>query len=890
MTGLNQIRKTFLEFYEKQGHTIVPSASLVPQNDPTLLFTNAGMVPFKNVFTGVEHRDYTRAVSSQKCVRAGGKHNDLDNVGYTARHHTFFEMLGNFSFGDYFKEEAIAFAWELITRDFDISKERLLVTVFSEDEEAASIWKKVAGFSDDRIIRISTSDNFWSMGDTGPCGPCSEIFFDHGDKVPGGPPGSPDEDGDRFIEIWNLVFMQFDQQQDGSRIDLPKPSIDTGMGLERIAALLQGSHDNYDMDLMRALIEASAHASNTDTDGKHSVSHRVIADHLRSSSFLLADGVMPSNEGRGYVLRRIMRRAMRHAQLLGVSEPMMWKLVPSLVHEMGDAYPELRRAEALITEMLKLEETRFRETLVRGLKLLDEAVDEQGGRGALAGEVAFKLYDTYGFPLDLTEDALRERGMSVEKSGFDAAMEKQRAAARANWAGSGAAATETVWFEIKEDVGATEFLGYTTEAAEGKIVALVKDGVAVQSLSAGDEGIIIANQTSFYGESGGQVGDTGGLFTGAGAEFAVTNTQKKLGDLILHIGALTRGELCVGDIAEFRVDGHLRTSTRANHSATHLAHEALRRVLGDHVSQKGSQVGPDRLRFDFSHPKAMSAEEIVEVERQVNEQIQMNAEVVTRLMSPDEAMDAGALALFGEKYGEEVRVLSMGQPREDGNAFSVELCGGTHARRLGDIGLFKIVSEGAVASGIRRIEALTAEGARAYLLEQERIVQNAAGLLKVSPDQLGDRLSALIEDRRKLERELTDAKKKLAMGGGAAGGAGSEVEEISGVKVIARAMEGISAKDLRGLIDEAKKTIGSGVVAMIALADDGKAGIAVGVTKDLTERLSAVDLVRTGAEALGGKGGGGRPDMAQAGGPDGSKAEAALVAIKETVGALAGAA
>lgn len=890
MTGLNQIRTTFLDYFEKQGHTIVPSASLVPQNDPTLLFTNAGMVPFKNVFTGVETRGYSRATSSQKCVRAGGKHNDLDNVGYTARHHTFFEMLGNFSFGDYFKDDAIAFAWELITGEFGISKDRLLVTVFSEDEEAADIWKKVAGFSDDRIIRISTSDNFWSMGDTGPCGPCSEIFFDHGDKVPGGPPGSADEDGDRFIEIWNLVFMQFDQQASGERIALPKPSIDTGMGLERIAALLQGSHDNYDTDLMRHLIEASAHASHTDPDGSHSVSHRVVADHLRSSCFLLADGVMPSNEGRGYVLRRIMRRAMRHAQLLGVDDPLMWKLVPALVQEMGEPYPELRRAQALITETLKLEETRFRETLARGLKLLDEAVGEQQGNGELPGDVAFKLYDTYGFPLDLTEDALRERGMSVDKSGFDAAMEKQREAARANWAGSGQAATETVWFDLKEKAGATEFLGYTTEAAEGKIVALVRDGEPVETLAAGEEGIVIANQTPFYGESGGQIGDTGGLFTGAGAEFTVTDTQKKLGDLVLHIGELTRGTLSVGDVAEFRVDHHLRTSTRANHSATHLLHEALRRVLGDHVSQKGSQVGPDRLRFDFSHPKAMTDEEIAEVERIVNEEIQRNEDVVTRVMSPDRAIEAGALALFGEKYGDEVRVLSMGSPRDDGNSFSVELCGGTHVRRVGDIGLFKIVSEGAVASGVRRIEALTAEGARTYLLEQERIARDAAAALKVTPDQLGDRVVALVEERRRLERELAEAKKKLALGGGGSGDSASEVEDLGGIKIIARALEGISPKELRGLIDDAKKKVGSGIVALIALSDDGKAGIAVGVTDDLTDRLSAVDLVRTGAEALGGKGGGGRPDLAQAGGPDGSKASAALAAIKETVGSLAGAA
>ncbi|MBO6543401.1 MAG: alanine--tRNA ligase [Alphaproteobacteria bacterium] len=890
MTGVNQIRSTFVEYFQRQGHTAVPSSSLVPQNDPTLLFTNAGMVPFKNVFTGVETRDYSRAVSSQKCVRAGGKHNDLDNVGYTARHHTFFEMLGNFSFGDYFKEDAIAFAWELITKEFDISKDRLLATVFHEDEEAATIWKKVAGFSDDRIIRISTSDNFWSMGDTGPCGPCSEIFFDHGDKIPGGPPGSADEDGDRFIEIWNLVFMQFDQRGDGERLSLPKPSIDTGMGLERISALLQGSHDNYDTDMMRALIEASAHASNTDPDGSHSVSHRVIADHLRSTSFLLADGVMPSNEGRGYVLRRIMRRAMRHAQLLGVDEPLMWKLVPALAVQMGDAYPELRRAQALITETLKLEETRFRETLARGLKLLDEAVEEQGGAGDLPGDVAFKLYDTYGFPLDLTEDALRERGMRVEKAGFDEAMEKQRAAARANWAGSGQAATETLWFEIKDDVGASEFLGYTSEAADGKIVALVKDGVRVSSLAAGEEGIVISNQTPFYGESGGQVGDTGGLFTGAGAEFTVTDTQKRLGDLIVHIGQLTRGALKVGDVAEFRVDGHLRSSTRANHSATHLLHEALRRVLGEHVSQKGSQVGPDRLRFDFSHPKAMSADEIAAVEDIVNEEILRNHDVMTRVMSPEDAIEAGALALFGEKYGDEVRVLSMGSPRQDGNSFSVELCGGTHVRRLGDIGLLKIVNEGAVASGVRRIEALTAAGARRYLAGQDQIARDAAAVLKVTTDQLAGRVAALMDERRKLERELTEAKKKLAMGGAGGSAASSDVEEFGDVKLVARALQGINPKDLRGLIDESKKSIGSGIVALIAIAEDGKAGIAVGVTDDLKDRLSAVDLVRIGAEALGGKGGGGRPDMAQAGGPDGSKAHDALATIKETVSRFAGAA
>ena len=887
MAGLNEIRTKYLEFFRAQGHEVVASGPLVPNNDPTLLFTNAGMVPFKNVFTGQEKRP-----SSQKCVRAGGKHNDLDNVGYTARHHTFFEMLGNFSFGDYFKAEAIEFAWTLVTKEFGLPKERLMATVYADDDEAFGLWRKIAGLPESRIIRIGTSDNFWSMGDTGPCGPCSEIFFDHGDRIPGGPPGSPDEDGDRFIEIWNLVFMQYDQQADGRRLDLPRPSIDTGMGLERIAAVLQGTHDNYATDLMRALIVASAEASKSDPDGPHAVSHRVIADHLRASSFLLADGVMPSNEGRGYVLRRIMRRAMRHAQLVGVAEPLMWRLVPALVRQMGDAYPELRRAEPLVTETLKLEETRFRETLVRGLKLLDEEVEKQQGRGVLPGDVAFKLYDTYGFPLDLTQDALRSRGMSVDQAGFDTAMAKQRQDARAAWSGSGEKATEAVWFELREQHGATEFLGYETENAEGKIVAIVVDGQPVAEIAAGAEAAIIANQTPFYAESGGQVGDSGVLFTPAGAEFPVSDTVKKLGDMHVHIGRLARGNLRVGDIVEMKVDGGVRSATRANHSATHLVHEALRRVLGPHVTQKGSMVGPERLRFDFSHPKPMTAAEIAEVEVIVNRIIRQNTEVSTRLMTPEQAIDAGALALFGEKYGAEVRVLAMGVDAEkDNGVYSVELCGGTHVRRVGDIAIFKIVSESAVASGIRRIEALTGEGARRYLVEQERIAKDAAAALKIAPEDLPARVVSLMDERKRLERELAEAKKRLAMGGGTAGTASeSPVEEIGGIKLVARKLDGVNPKDLRGLVDEAKKQVGSGVVALVAVSEDGKGAIAIGVTADLVARFNAVELVKAGAAAMGGAGGGGRPDMAQAGGPEGAKAAAALDAVRATVEGLAGAA
>ncbi|MCF8470485.1 MAG: alanine--tRNA ligase [Parvibaculum sp.] len=893
MAGLNEIRRTFLEFFRAQSHEVVPSGPLVPNNDPTLLFTNAGMVPFKNVFTGQETRPYSRAASSQKCVRAGGKHNDLDNVGYTARHHTFFEMLGNFSFGDYYKPEAIEFAWRLITKEFALPAERLMVTIYEDDDEAYGLWKKIAGLPDSKIVRLGAKSNFWQMGDTGPCGPNSEIFYDHGDKVPGGPPGSADEDGDRFIEIWNLVFMQYEQHEDGSRVRLPRPSIDTGMGLERMAAVLQGTHDNYSTDLMRALIVASAEASKSDPDGPHAVSHRVIADHLRSSSFLLADGVMPSNEGRGYVLRRIMRRAMRHAQLLGVREPLMWRLVPVLVRLMGDAYPELRRAEAMIAETLKLEETRFRETLVRGLKLLDEEVEGLGGKGVLAGEVAFKLYDTYGFPLDLTQDALRSRGLSVDLTGFDAAMAKQRQDARAAWAGSGEKATEAVWFELREQVGATEFLGYETGIAEGKVVALLVDGKPVEKIEAGTEGAIVTNQTPFYGESGGQVGDSGIIFTADGAEFPVVDTVKKLGDMHVHLGKLTHGTLKPGDIVEMKVDKALRDATRANHSATHLLHEALRRVLGPHVTQKGSMVGPERLRFDFSHPKPMTAQEISDVEAIVNRMIRQNADVTTRLMTPDDAIAAGALARFGEKYGDEVRVLSMGLDNENENGvYSVELCGGTHVNRLGDIAIFKIVSETAVASGIRRIEALTGEGARRYLVAQDRIVREAAGALRIAADDLPARVASLMEERKRLERELAEAKKKLALAGGGEGaGAGSaQVHEVGGVKVIARRLDGIDPKDLRGLVDDGKKQLGSGIVALVAISEDGKGAIAVGVTKDLTARFNAVDLVKAGAAAMGGKGGGGRPDMAQAGGPDAAKADAALDAVKAAIGELAGAA
>jgi len=890
MASVNDIRRAYLDFFKKNGHEVVPSSPLVPRNDPTLMFTNAGMVQFKNVFTGQETRPYVRAASSQKCVRAGGKHNDLDNVGYTARHHTFFEMLGNFSFGDYFKDRAIPLAWDLLTKDFGLDKKRLTITVYHTDDEAYGIWKKLTGFSDDKIIRIATNDNFWQMGDTGPCGPCSEIFFDHGDKIPGGPPGSPDADGDRFVEIWNLVFMQFEQLPNGERVDLPKQSVDTGMGLERVAAVLQGVSDNYDIDLFKALIAASVQATGVPATGDHKASHRVIADHLRAASFLIADGVLPSNEGRGYVLRRIMRRAMRHAHLLGAEEPLMYRLVPALVHEMGDTYHELQRAQPLITETLLLEETRFKKTLEKGLGLLGEATASLGKDDVLSGETAFRLYDTYGFPLDLTEDALRARGIAVDTKAFDAAMERQKAEARKAWKGSGEAATEAIWFEVKEKVGATEFLGYDTETAAGEVVALVKDGKEAKSLKAGDEAAIIVNQTPFYGESGGQVGDEGVITGAKGALFRVTDTQKKAGGLFVHFGKVEKGSIKTGDTVDLDVDHANRRAIRANHSATHLLHEALRQVLGPHVAQKGSLVAPGRLRFDFSHQKPMSADEIAAVEARANAIVLQNSPVETRLMALEDAMQSGAMALFGEKYGDEVRVVSMGDAGPAANkAWSVELCGGTHVKRTGDIGLVKIIAESASASGVRRIEALTADAARAYLTEHEARVREIAAALHVRPEDVADRVKALVDERKQLERQLAEAKKQLALGGpsggGEAAGAANAIKTIGNVKLMARTVQGLNPKDLRGLIDDGKKQVGSGIVAIVGVTEDGKAGLAVGVTEDLVKTWNAVDLVKAGAEALGGKGGGGRPDMAQAGGPDGSRADAALQAIEARLNA-----
>ncbi len=878
MASSNDIRATFLDYFARNGHEVVESSPLVPRNDPTLMFANSGMVQFKNVFTGQEKRSYTRATSAQKSVRAGGKHNDLDNVGYTARHHTFFEMLGNFSFGDYFKESAIPYAWELLTKDFGLNKDRLLVTVYSEDEDAAAIWRKVAGLPDSRIIRIPTSDNFWRMGDTGPCGPCSEIFYDHGDHIPGGPPGSPDEDGDRFIEIWNLVFMQYEEGPPGTRVPLPKPSIDTGMGLERFAAILQGKHDNYDTDTLRALILASAEATGQDPDGPLRTSHRVVADHLRSSAFLMADGVLPSNEGRGYVLRRIMRRAMRHVTMLGAREPIMHRLVPALVRQMGAAYPELGRAEKLISETLLLEETRFKQLLERGLHLLAEETGRLGDSQALPGAIAFRLYDTYGFPLDLTQDALREQGRTVDQEGFDAAMLEQRKRARAAWAGTGEAATERVWFEIKEQVGASEFLGYSTESAEGSILAIVQAGAPVDSADAGAEVAIVLNQTPFYGESGGQVGDCGVIAGADGLRIVITDTQKKLGDLFIHLGRVEAGSAKVGTPVVATVDHARRGAIRAHHSATHLLHEALRRKLGTHVAQKGSLNAPDRLRFDVSQPRPITAEELAWVETEVNARIRENSEVTTRLMTPDAAVELGAMALFGEKYGDEVRVVSMGIGEGDKAAWSIELCGGTHVRRTGDIGYFRIVGETAVAAGVRRIEAVTGASAESMVAETQSRLTDAAGALRVAPAELADRITALLADRRKLEAQVADLQKKLATGGSAA-----EVEDIGGVKLSARNMGEVPPRDLKGLAEAIGKQLGSGIVALVSTAE-GKASIVVGVSADLTGRFSAVDLVRAASAAVGGKGGGGRPDMAQAGGPDATKAEDALAAIRAALG------
>jgi alanyl-tRNA synthetase len=879
MTSSNDIRATFLDYFARNGHQVVESSPLVPRNDPTLMFANSGMVQFKNVFTGQEKRPYVRATTAQKCVRAGGKHNDLDNVGYTARHHTFFEMLGNFSFGDYFKSSAIPYAWELVTKDFGLSKDRLLVTVFSEDDEAAAIWKKVAGLPDDRIIRISTSDNFWRMGDTGPCGPCSEIFYDHGDHIPGGPPGSDDADGDRFIEIWNLVFMQYEEGPPGHRVDLPRPSIDTGMGLERVAAILQGKHDNYDTDTLRALILASAEATGQDPDGPFRASHRVVADHLRATSFLIADGVLPSNEGRGYVLRRIMRRAMRHAHMMGAREPLMHRLVPALVRQMGVAYPELGRAEALVEETMQLEETRFRQTLDRGLHLLAEETARLGDGQPLPGAVAFRLYDTFGFPIDLTQDALREQGRAVDMEGFEAAMAEQRARARAAWAGSGEAATERVWFEIKEGVGATEFLGYSTEQAEGEVLALVSNGAPVEHADAGTEVAVVLNQTPFYAESGGQVGDTGVITGPDGLRIVIADTQKKLGDLFVHLGRVEVGTVRVGTPVVADVDHARRSAIRAHHSATHLLHEALRQRLGTHVAQKGSLNAPDRLRFDVSQPRPMTDEDIAVVEAVVNARIRENSEVITRLMTPDAAVELGAMALFGEKYGEEVRVVSMGAREGNKPAWSIELCGGTHVRRTGDIGYFKIVSEGAVSAGIRRIEAVTGAAAEAVVAQTIGRLDRAAQELKASPAEVADRIIALLDDRRRLERQLAELQKKLATGGG-----GAEVEDVNGIKLAARNLGDVPPRELKSLADAIGQQLGSGVVALVSTAE-GKASIVVGVSKDLTARISAVELVRAASAAVGGKGGGGRPDMAQAGGPDGTRAEDALAAVRSVLAA-----
>jgi alanyl-tRNA synthetase len=884
MASLNDIRSTYLDFFRRNGHRVVDSSPLVPRNDPTLMFTNSGMVQFKNLFTGVETRDYVRATTAQKCVRAGGKHNDLDNVGYTARHHTFFEMLGNFSFGDYFKDQAIAFAWELLTKDFGLAKDRLLVTVYHTDDEAAGIWKKVAGLPDDRIIRIASDDNFWRMGPTGPCGPCTEIFYDHGPSIWGGPPGSAEEDGDRFIEIWNNVFMQNEQFADGRLVPLEMQSIDTGMGLERIGALLQGKHDNYDTDLMRSLIEASAHATSADPDGPGKVHHRVIADHLRSTSFLIADGVMPSNEGRGYVLRRIMRRAMRHAHMLGAQDPVMFRLVPALVRQMGAAYPELTRAQALIEETLKLEETRFRQTLDRGLRLLDDELAKIPEGAELPGEAAFKLYDTYGFPLDLTQDALREKGRKVDVAGFDAAMDEQKAKARASWSGAGGTADAKIWFEIAEAHGASEFLGYDTETAEGVVLALVRDGAAADRAAEGEAVQIVVNQTPFYAESGGQVGDAGYIRTDTGLA-QVTDTRKAAG-VFLHVATVVEGTVLKGQPAKLEVDHRRRGAIRANHSATHLLNEALRRTLGSHVAQKGSLNAPDRLRFDFAHNAALSPAELATVEAEVNAFIRQNGAVDTRIMTPDDARGLGAQALFGEKYGDEVRVVSMGVldgsgKGTDGKTYSLELCGGTHVARLGEIGAFVVLGDSASSAGVRRVEALTGQAALDHLRLQEARLAEVAALLKTHGADVVERVKALAEERRALQNEVATLRREVAMGGK---GSGPEARDINGVKFVAQVLSGVSGKDLPALIDEMKARIGSGAVLLIA--DTGaKPAVAAGVTADLTARLSAVTLVKAAAEAMGGKGGGGRPDMAQAGGADIGAADAAIKAAEAAIGA-----
>ncbi|CAI3926890.1 Alanyl-tRNA synthetase (AlaS) (PDB:2ZZE) [Commensalibacter communis] len=862
MPSTNEIRSTFIDYFTKNNHQHVPSSPLVPQNDPTLLFTNAGMVQFKNVFTGQEQRSYSRATTAQKVVRAGGKHNDLDNVGYTARHHTFFEMMGNFSFGDYFKEGAIEFAWNLITKEFGLSKDKLLATVYADDEEAAELWKKIAGFSDDRIIRINSSDNFWRMGDTGPCGPCSEIFYDHGQDVFGGPPGSPDEDGDRFVEIWNLVFMQYFEDPPGTRTPLPRPSIDTGMGLERFAAIMQGKRDNFDIDTFQSLIRASAEVTNTDPFGTHKVSHRVVADHLRSAAFLIADGVLPSKDGRGYVLRRIMRRAMRHLHMIGTKEPTFFKLLPALITEMGGAYPELIQAKALISETLKGEEERFKTMLDRGLSLLADETNKLPSKGKLPGDVAFKLYDTYGFPLDLTADALREKGFTVDQEGFDSAMNEQRSRARAAWVGSGDNATETVWFEFKEKCGATEFLGYKNETADAEIQAIIVNNQSVQEAKEGDEVAILLNQTPFYGESGGQAGDTG-YITSKNAIVTIINTQKKLGDLIVHYGKITKGSIKVGEPAAAALDHKERQAIKAHHSATHLLHQALRNQLGDHVTQKGSLNSVDRLRFDFSHSKPLTPEELQSIESAVNEEIRKNEPVVTRIMTPDEAVKLGAMALFGEKYGDEVRVVAMGNDKEKLKAWSIELCGGTHVTRTAEIGLFHIISETGVAAGIRRIEAVAGTAAEAYFKQNEATLHETASLLNTPSTQLVERLQQLLEERKSLKQQVSKLQHQIAVGGNEQNNA----EKIGNIEYAMRNLGDVAPKELKSLAEGLVRKMDNGIAVVFSSFGD-KASFVVAVSKDLSQTVNAVHLVQIASDAVGGKGGGGRPDMAQAGGPN----------------------
>ena len=881
MPMLNDIRSTFLNYFNRQGHRVLPSSPLVPRNDPTLMFTNSGMVQFKNLFTGVETRDYTRATTAQKCVRAGGKHNDLDNVGYTARHHTFFEMMGNFSFGDYFKEEAIFYAWEMITKELCIPKEKLIVTVYHDDNEAVALWKKIAGLSDEKIIRIATDDNFWMMGPTGPCGPSSEIFYDHGDHIWGGPPGSPEEDGDRYVEIWNLVFMQYEQFEDGTRIPLASQSIDTGMGIERVAALLQGTNDNYSTDLVRNLIEASAHATSTDPDGPNKSHHRVIADHLRSTSFLIADGVLPSKDGRGYVLRRIMRRAMRHAHLIGAVDPLMHRLVPALVQQMGAAYPEIVQAQSMIEETLYQEETRFRTTLDRGLKLLEDEVTDLRAGGALPGATAFKLYDTFGFPLDLTQDALREKGMSVDTDGFDTAMAVQKTKARAAWSGSGEMADDTIWFDVLDAHGATDFLGYDTERAEGQIVSVVCNGTQVETLGHATSVQLVLNQTPFYAESGGQIGDIGLIVTETGT-VTITNTRK-IADLFIHIGTVTAGSITNGQAAELQVDKIRRTSIRANHSATHLLHEALRRALGNHVAQRGSLNADDRLRFDFSHGQALTAAQLQQVQTEVNSLIRQNSYVETRIMTPDDARTLGAQALFGEKYGDEVRVVSMGHLSESGKGaskdiYSLELCGGTHVRQTGDIGGFVLLSDGASSAGVRRIEALTGAGADTHIQNQFKCMSEVAITLKVQPFEVALRAQQLLDERKTLQNEVANLRREVAMSG-ISDMALNEPVIAGGKGFLAQVLQGVTGRDLPALVDAHKVKIGSGAVLLIANSD-GKAAVAAGVTDDLTVNLSAVDIVKIAVAELGGKGGGGRADMAQGGAKSIKNAEAAIAAVK----------